>query len=246
MQEKPIFMPGRMSPAGVERLRSVFAFLFRLLSRLEARGLENLPPGGLIICPNHLSRFDPPLIFVMVPNRKVTVFNADTYRTNYFFRWVVESVDVIWVKRGAIPPSTIKYAVRALKAGSVLGVAPEGTRSPTHALQEGKTGAVYLAYASGAPLVPAAITSTEKIGDALRHLRRIPVTVTFGEPIYFGKGDPHARPDARQLEADTTEVMCRIAAMLPPEYRGVYADHPRVRELLEAKGARAPVGQSLT
>ena len=246
MPEKPIFVTGRMTLAGVERLRATFAFLFRLLSRVEAHGLENLVPGGLVISPNHLSRFDPPLIFIMVPNRKVTVFNADTYRTNFFFRWVMESVDVIWVKRGAIPPSTIKYAVRALRGGSVLGVAPEGTRSPTHALQQAKTGAVYLAYASGVPLVPVAITNTEKLSDALRHLRRIKITVTFGEPMHFGTGDPHARPDTRQLEEDTTEVMCRIAAMLPPEYRGVYADHPRVRELLEAKAAKATVGQSMT
>jgi 1-acyl-sn-glycerol-3-phosphate acyltransferase len=232
MSEEPIFVKGHMSPAGVERMRRTFSFLMRLLARIEVRGKENVPEGGVIMSPNHLSWFDPPMIFIQFPYRKVTVFNADTYRTNPIFSYIMTGVDLIWVARGATTPSTIKYGIRALKNGSMLGVAPEGTRSKTHALQQGKTGAVYLAYAAGVPLIPIALTNTDKVASALKKLKRTTMTVTFGKPMYFG-GPGQKRPDAEQLEKDTTEVMCRIAAMLPPEYRGVYANEPRVQELLQ-------------
>ena len=232
MSEEPIFVKGHMSPAGVERMRKTFSFLMHLLARIEVRGKENVPEGGVIMSPNHLSWFDPPMIFIQFPYRKVTVFNADTYKTSPIFRYIMTSVDLIWVARGTTTPSTIKYGIRALKGGSMLGVAPEGTRSKTHALQQGKTGAVYLAYAAGVPLVPIAITNTDKVASSLKKLKRTTMTVTFGKPMYFG-GPGQKRPDAEQLEKDTTEVMCRIAAMLPPEYRGVYASHPRVQELLQ-------------
>jgi 1-acyl-sn-glycerol-3-phosphate acyltransferase len=232
MSEEPIFVKGHMSPAGVERMRKTFSLMLHLLGRVEAYGLENVPEGGVIMSPNHLSWFDPPLIFIHFPHRKVTVFNADTYRKNPFFSYIMTGVDLIWVARGATSPSTIKYGIRALKGGSMLGVAPEGTRSKTRALQQGKTGAVYLAYAAGVPLVPIAITNTDKIASSLKRFKRTTMTVTFGKPMVFG-GPGQKRPDAEQLEADTLEVMCRIAAMLPPEYRGVYAHEPRVQELLQ-------------
>jgi len=232
MSEEPIFVKGHMSPAGVERMRKTFSFLMHLVARIEVHGKENVPEGGVIMSPNHLSWFDPPMIFIQFPYRKVTVFNADTYKKSPIFRYIMTGVDLIWVARGATTPSTIKYGIRALKGGSMLGVAPEGTRSKTHALQQGKTGAVYLAYAAGVPLVPIAITNTDKVGSSLKKLKRTTMTVTFGKPMFFG-GPGQKRPDAEQLEKDTTEVMCRIAAMLPPEYRGVYANHPRVQELLQ-------------
>ena len=234
MADTEVMVRGWTSPRGVERTRSLFRAIFRLLTRVEAHGLENLPPGGLIVSPNHLSSVDAPLIFIMLPGRKQTTFVADKYRHHPFFRPIVTMVDCIWVNRGATSPSTIKAAVRALQAGTVLGVAPEGTRSRTHALQQGKTGVVYLAYASGAPIVPAALTNTEKAIPSLYRLRRARLTVTFGQPIYFGEPGRHTRPTTQQLEDGTVEVMCRLAALLPPEYRGVYDDHPRLKELLAA------------
>jgi 1-acyl-sn-glycerol-3-phosphate acyltransferase len=241
MAETEVMVHGWASRRGVERMRGLFRALFTLLTRVEAHGLENIPLGGLIVSPNHLSSVDPPLVFIMLPGRKQTVFVADKYRHHPFFRPVVTMVDCIWVNRGSTPPSTIKAAVRALQDGSVLGVAPEGTRSPTHALQQGKTGAVYLAYASGVPIVPAALTNTQNAVPSALRLRRARLTITFGEPIIFGEPGRRTRPTTQQLEDGTTEVMCRIAAMLPPEYRGVYADHPRLKELLAA--TRLPAGQ---
>jgi 1-acyl-sn-glycerol-3-phosphate acyltransferase len=234
MPEQSVFVRGRLSPRGVAALQGFFRWLFNLFADVEIRGAENLPPAsqGCIVCPNHLSRFDAPLGFVALGRRPVTAFAADTYRRNWFFRTVAECVDVIWVHRGAIGPSTIKAAIRAINEGRTIGVAPEGTRSPTRALQIGRTGAAALALATGAPIVPMVFTGTEHLGAAMLRLRRIPLTVTFGPPFQLPPVERHER--AAKLEEYTTEIMCRLAALLPPAYRGVYADHPRLKELLVA------------
>lgn len=237
---EPVFQHGWLPPWGVDILRWVFVTLFRILSRLEVRGLENFPAaGGFIISSNHLSRLDAPLVFMLPKNRKLTAFAADTYRHRPFFRAFVQSVDVIWVHRGAISPSTLRYAIRALRDGRVIGVAPEGTRSRTHALIEGKTGAAFLALAARVPVVPVALDNPEKILPSLLRFRRQHVTVTIGQPIVLPPLEGR-HPDSQTLEKYTTEIMCRIAAMLPPARRGVYADHPRLKELLAATPASAP------
>ncbi len=194
--------------------------------------LENLPAsGGFIVAPNHLSRLDPPLIFSFVKGRHVTGFVADSYRPNFFFRAILNSVDVIWVNRGSIGPSTLKYALQALRRGSLMGIAPEGTRSPTGGLIEGKTGAVFLAVAAGVPIVPVGLDNPDKILPSLLRLHRQPITVRFGQPLNFSASG-NRRPDSQTLETYTTELMCQIAALLPPERRGIYADHPRLKEIL--------------
>jgi 1-acyl-sn-glycerol-3-phosphate acyltransferase len=232
MSEKPSFVRGRLSPRGITRLRWLFGTIYRTLARVEVSGAEHLPAdGGCLVVTNHLSRFDGPLIFITMPNSRLALLNADNYRRNPVFRWVLESVDVIWVRRGSTTPSTIKAALRALKEGFVLGIAPEGTRSPTHALQAGKTGAAYLAVAAGAVVVPVAITGTENMRASLMRLRRARLTVRYGPPFRLAESGSRVRLDTEGLEQATTEVMCRIAALLPERYRGAYAGHARVREL---------------
>jgi 1-acyl-sn-glycerol-3-phosphate acyltransferase len=227
-----IFVPGRLPRAGLRALRGLFRFLFWVFSDLTVRGQEHLPEGGCIVCANHLSRFDSPLAFVAMGDRPVTAFAGDTYRRNLFFRTVVECVDVIWVHRGAIGPSTLKAALQALHQGRVLGLAPEGTRSPTHALQRAKTGAAALAVAAQAPIVPLALTNTENLGAAMLRLRRIPITATFGPSFVLPPFEHGER--AAKLQEYTDEIMCRIAVMLPPQYHGAYADHPRLGQLRAA------------
>lgn len=231
---EPVFQRGWLPPRAVEALRATFAFLFKLLSKVEVSGFENLPTsGGFIVSPNHLSILDAPLMFSLLKGHTATAFVGDTYRRQPFIKFIVRSIDVIWVQRGSIGPSTLKYAIQALRRGSLLGVAPEGTRSKTGGLIEGKTGAAFLAAAAGVPIIPVAFNNTEKILPAIMRLQRARVTVSIGQPIYFQSATGR-RPDSATLETQTDELMCRIAAMLPPERRGVYADHPRLKELLTA------------
>jgi len=235
---EPVYEPGRLNPAGLEIFRWMLKTCFDILAPMKAYGKENLAlPGGVIVAANHISYFDAPLMFVQMPAcRKMTAFGTDKYRSNRFFAFILRLVGVIWVNRDAPSPASIKAAMQVLRNGEVLGVAPEGTRSHTHSLQEGKTGAAYLAITAGVPIIPTAIAHTDLAGGDLKRLRRSYVSITFGKPIYFPT--PARQERDAKLQEYTTELMCQIAALLPPEYRGVYADHPRLQQLL-SEGASA-------
>jgi 1-acyl-sn-glycerol-3-phosphate acyltransferase len=233
---EPIHEPGWLSPTGLEIFRWLLKTLFDILAPMKAYGKENfalLGSGGFVIAANHTSYFDAPLMYVHIPpHRKLTAFGADKYRHSGLFSFILRMVGVIWVNRDAPSPATIKAAVQVLRSGTILGVAPEGTRNrDTHALQEGKTGAAYLAVTAGVPVLPVGIAHTAQVTNDLKHLRRSYVSITFGKPLYFPA--PARQERDAKLEEYTTELMCQIAALLPEEYRGFYTDHPRLQQLLK-------------
>lgn len=135
-------------------------------------------------------------------------------------RWLAVSYGCIPVHRGAVDLAAIKAATEVLKGGGAVLISPEGTRSPTHALQHAQEGLAFLATRSGAAIVPAAITGTPEIFNGV-HLRRARVTVTLGAPFTMDTGG--ARADRARLAALTDDAMRRLAALLPPAMRGVYA-----------------------
>lgn len=235
MSTDRVYERGLLSPQGVEVFRWLLKTAYDIFAPIEAHGLENLPQpgaGGFIVAANHNSYFDAPLVFIPLPRgTQLTVFGADKYRSNLLLGAMVRMIGVVWVNRDAPSPATIKYAVQVLRGGSMLGVAPEGTRSRvTHALQKAKTGVAYLAVMADVPVIPAAIAHTDRVGDDLKHLRRSHVSITFGKPLRFPV--PARRERDAKLEEYTEELMCHIAALLPPPYRGVYADSPKLKELL--------------
>jgi 1-acyl-sn-glycerol-3-phosphate acyltransferase len=226
------------TPIVYEALRSVFRFVGWVLLKQEISGLENLPATGpfLIVC-NHLSIVEPPLVFIHCP-RQMVMFAADKWQSNPFTRWLAETVGVIWVARGEADMTAIKQSLGLLKKGQPMGLAPEGTRSRTGALIQGKTGAAYLADRSGVPIVPISIWGTEKFSSNYKRLRRTPVTMVVGKPFHL---PPNGRAKGEVLDEYTDIIMCHLAAMLPPEYRGVYAKHPKLAEILhevEHEGTR--------
>jgi len=113
-----------------------------------------------------------------------------------------------------------------------LVMAPEGTRSPTEGMIEGKPGSGYLAAKAGVPIVPVGITGTEDrlVKQQLRHLRRVQVRARVGKPFTLPPFDNKNREAA--VQRATEEIMCQIAALIPPHNRGIYADHPRLVELI--------------
>lgn len=211
-------------------LRIVVGFLFRVLTRMEVTGKDNIPgDGSAILAVNHLGRLDPPLVFILLERDDVTALVAKKYYGNPFFRWLINAVSGIWLDRENPDARAIREAVQFLRSGGLLGVAPEGTRSTTQALQRGKPGVAYLALAASAPIIPTAITGTERVFPELIRLRRPRIHIEFGEPFYLEPVERKNRDEALQARID--EVMCRIAALLPPEYRGVYAGHPYLEKL---------------
>lgn len=220
------------APSGVYNvIHGLVRFLVRTLWRFTVTGREHLPATGpYLVVTNHLSVFDAPLVFSLVTGRAV-MFGADKWRRIPGVKQLLEAVGVIWVTRGEADTDAMKGALRVLKSGRILGVAPEGTRSPTGALIQGKPGAAYLADRARVRLVPMAITGTENIAPCWKRLRRPTVNCLIG-PSFMLPGDGRAK--GPRLDEFTEQIMCTLAAMLPPEYRGVYADHPRLREMLAA------------
>lgn len=196
--------------------------LARLLTQLKVSGIESVPlHGPLVIAPNHIHAFDVPLVGMVIP-RRAAIFAADKWRGK-LGGWVMERITrVIYVARGEADRGALSQALEVLKEGHALAVAPEGTRTRTGGLQQGKHGAVYLASRTGATIVPVAIWGHEKAMAAWRHLRRPEVYVRIGEPIHLPAGAEHAR--TAELHAYTDELMLALARLLPAGYRGVYRD----------------------
>jgi 1-acyl-sn-glycerol-3-phosphate acyltransferase len=212
-------------------LRWIFNLLFALLTQREVHGLENLPAHGpYILATNHLSIFDPPLLYGLIGGPHLTGWAGEKWERHLIFGLILRLGQGVFIQRGQVDRQAIDAAVQVLQQGRVFGVAPEGTRSRTGALIRGKSGVAYLARLSKVPIVPMAITGTESLGRQLLRLRRAHLVVRFGS--LFLLEAPQGPDRAGALRQDADEVMCRIAALLPPAYRGVYADHPRLKELL--------------
>ena len=212
-------------------LRRVFDFLFRVLCRRSVQGREHAPTQGpYVLVTNHLSRLDAPLIYGLVGGAHITGWAAEKYQRHWLFGTITRLGGGIFIRRGEVDRGALQAAVEWLRAGKVFGMSPEGTRSSTGALIRAKTGAAYLINETGAPVVPIAIVGTERALQTLVRLRRPVISVRFGKPLHLPPLGQEDRTAA--LRRNTDEIMCQIAAMLPPQYRGVYADHPRLKELL--------------
>jgi 1-acyl-sn-glycerol-3-phosphate acyltransferase len=208
------------------------AFL-RLVARVEVIDVENLPDrGGFIVVANHLGRMDIPLVYYFLDRDDVILLVAEKYRKYGIVRWLVQQMDALWLDRFSADFHALRRTLDRLQAGGALVIAPEGTRSTTGALLVGKPGASYLAAKSGMPVVPVGAIGTEDglVKRQLKHFKRLHIKVKVGEPFYIPAVKGKDREAA--LEQATDEIMCRIAALLPESYRGVYTDHPRLKELL--------------
>lgn len=200
-------------------LRILVRFLLFLLTDYKVSGQENVPADGpLMITTNHVSAVDLPAVMPAIPH-EVAVFAADKHRIG-LRGLIMRTVHVIFVRRGTADRKALRQARDILEMGGILGVAPEGTRSSAKTLIRGKPGAAFLAVRADATILPIGITGTEKVFSAWRRWRRPRIRVVIGEP-YKLEAPAEGRPDFHAL---SEEMMLRIAQLLPPQYRGVYAD----------------------
>jgi 1-acyl-sn-glycerol-3-phosphate acyltransferase len=214
-------------------LRWLFNGLFALLTVREVEGLEGIPAGvPYILATNHLSLYDPALIYGLIGDERFGGWAAEKWERHLIFGPLLKLGGAIFIQRGQVDRRALDGARDWLRRGNVFGIAPEGTRSRTGGLIRGKTGIAYLAYEADVPIIPLAHSGTEGSIRSLFRLRRQKIQVRIGMPIHLAAPNPSQRNAA--LRRDTDEIMCHIAAMLPPEYRGVYSNHPRLAKLLEA------------
>ena len=214
--------PVKMPPAWVYFLvRWIFTILGKLLLKEEVRGLENIPAQGpFLLVFNHLSMVDAPLILIHEPHQMAGMM-TDKYADSPFISWLANLMGIVWITRGEADLQAIRASLGHLRSGGILGVAPEGTRSMVASLQPGKTGAAYLADRAGVAVVPVGIAGSEQVLHNVRRLRRTAVKFTVGPPFHLPAG---GRAKGEKLEEYTELIMQRIAELVPPEYRGVYAN----------------------
>ncbi len=196
--------------------------LFHGLADIRVRGRENLPAKGpLIIAFNHLGHLDGPLLIATMPWEVEALALADLLRVPVIGP-LLRLYGILVVHRDEFDREVLKKALQVLRAGRVLALAPEARQSPTGALIEGRRGAAYLALLSGAPILPIALTGTETVFERLKRLRRPQLTLTIGAPFYLPGPLAKGAERKAQLTAGRDEIMRRLAALLPPQYRGVY------------------------
>ncbi|HXG36760.1 MAG TPA: lysophospholipid acyltransferase family protein [Dehalococcoidia bacterium] len=200
--------------------------LVRINLRLEIQGLENIPRRGpLILASNHVNVADPPVIVVSTPRRiammaKQELFDIPIIGLLYRFYGCIP------VRRAEADLAALRKCKVALDKGLVLGMFPEGTRTRKPGLIRGEPGTAIVALRSGAPILPVAITGTEtiKLPRSFFHWLtrdRPKVKLIFGKPFQLEQYERVRKPE---IEEATETIMRQIAALLPEEYRGVYAE----------------------
>jgi 1-acyl-sn-glycerol-3-phosphate acyltransferase len=192
----------------------------------EIKGQENIPNSGplLIVC-NHLHIADPPIIAASIPLKTVFLAKEELFRDRWSRFWV-ENFGAFPVSRGGVGKKAILQAEDRLKNGISLILFPEGGRSKNAKMQPALPGAALIASHSGVPILPISITGTENLKRMKPNnllwcvFHRPRIMVTIGQPFRLLPTDGKTPKEQRQILIN--EMMNRIAALLPPEYRGVY------------------------
>ena len=214
-------------------LRWLVRALFNLIARVEVTGYENLPKeGSYVIATNHLGIVDAPIAFYALDRWDMFVMIAEKWEKVALFRFLGKYFNFVFIDRYNSDIKTLRRVIELMKEDNILVIAPEGTRSRVGSLIEAKPGVSYLATKLNRPIVPVALAGTEDkaLFGNLKRLRRAHITVTAGPAFTLPPLPREGRDEA--LKNYTDEIMCHIAALLPEKYRGVYAEHPRLKELL--------------
>ena len=205
----------------------------RAVANIEVEGLEHIPSSGAVILAiNHISNADPVVtgawITPALRHRRIHWLGKRELFDWPVFGWLAAHGGVHPVNRDAADVEAFRLATRILERGYVLLAFPEGTRSPTGELQEAKDGLAMLALRTGAAIVPIGVNNSDAVWRKGQKLPspfpRRTITVRIGEPFRIADVLP---PDTDRKAAKrlaTIAIMTRIAALLDPRHRGVYAD----------------------
>ena len=204
--------------------------LLKAIFRPWVRGMENIPTSGpVILASNHLSFSDS--IFLPLQSRRPVVFLA---KSEYFTgkgvkgaltRWFFKATGQLPIDRsgGKASEASLNTGLKVLGQGQVLGIYPEGTRSPDGRLFRGRTGIARMALESKVPVIPVAMIDTEKVQPIGRRFPRIRRSgIIVGEPLDFSRFDG-MEGDRVILRAVTDEIMYELMKLSGQEYVDTYA-----------------------
>lgn len=190
----------------VYRLAQISIRLAGWLLGWKVIGRENVPAGPALIASNHLSNYDPPMLGSVLSMRVFYFAKVELFR-NKAIGWFLRGVHAFPVKRGQADRHAWKQSQDILKRGDQLIFFPEGTRSKDGEVQSGQPGMARLAFATGAPVVPAAICGSNRIKDVL--FRRAKLRVGFAQPIYLSDYES-PEDDKARYDKLTDDVMAAI------------------------------------
>jgi 1-acyl-sn-glycerol-3-phosphate acyltransferase len=206
-------------------IRGALRLIFRILAPVRIIGKDNIPrKGPYVVAINHVSLFDPPFILSFFPRQLEAMGAVDIWdRPGQGI--LARLFGGIQVHRGEYDRKLIDTVLNVLRSGYPLLIAPEGGRSHVTAMQRGKPGVAYILDEARVPVLPVGIVgTTDDFWQRATRWERPQLEIRIGKPFRLplleGKGT--GRRKARQRNADL--VMQHVAALLPEDYRGVYAD----------------------
>jgi len=203
-------------------------FLGTLLAKIKLRGSKHIPRNKpfIVVC-NHFNRLDPPFVIYAI-KKPINFLMASDQEVETEILWAPWLYGFIPTNRENIVPSTIKQSLSAIKKGEVVGIFPEGNASEQK-IRPAKNGAAYLAMTTGAPILPMSIIGLDDIWSNWFKGVRPRIKIKIGSS-FVPKPLPSEREERNQaIENLGKEIMCRIAALLPSEFHGVYTDDPMIK-----------------
>ena len=222
--------------------RVVLGPLLKVLFRPKVEGLEHIPDEGpAILASNHLSFSDSIFLPLVVERRVTFLAKADYFTGSGIKGWLTAAffrgVGQLPIDRGGGKASEAALAagLKVLGTGDLLGLYPEGTRSPDSRLYRGRTGVARMALTAGGPVIPVAMIDTDKAqptGQIVPNIRQIGVKI--GAPLDFSRYEG-MEGDRFVLRSVTDEVMYELMQLSDQEYVDMYATSMKERLLTRAR-----------
>ena len=216
----------------------------------HVEGLENIPDDGpAILASNHLS-FSDSFFLPLVVERKITFLAKSDYFEGPGVRgWLTKQffsgVGQVPIDRsgGRASMAAIDTGVRILRQGDLLGIYPEGTRSPDGRLYRGRTGPARMSLAAPAPVIPVAMIGTDKIQPTGKKIPSLyPLQIRIGAPLDFSRYEGMA-DDRFVLRSMTDEIMYELMMLSGQEYVDIYAT--KAKELIAKYGTSTPTREQI-
>jgi len=198
----------------------------KICLRVTSEGMENFPrTGPVLIVINHLGNADLPAMISTFPVLPDALGKVELYELPVLGR-LLDWYGIIWLHRGQADTRAVRAALNGFAQGRIILIAPEGRESVTGALEQGNGGAAFLAYKSGAAILPIAITGSEdeNVFGHLKKLQRAHVHVRAGKMF---KLTEQAAGRQAALAQGTRQIMQALASLLPEKYHGAYSEPGR-------------------
>jgi 1-acyl-sn-glycerol-3-phosphate acyltransferase len=216
--------------------------LLRFIFRPWVRGVENVPSSGAaILASNHLSFSDSIFLPLQCPRPVVFLAKSEYFTGRGLKGWIVKT---FFKATGQLPidrsggkasEAALNTGLGVLEQGQLLGIYPEGTRSPDGKLYRGRTGIARMVLEAKVPVIPVAMIDTEKvqpIGKRLPRVRR--VGIVYGKALDFSRFDG-MEGDRIVLRAVTDEIMYELKKISGQEYVDQYASTVKEKQVSPAR-----------